>query len=130
MATSNPKRGEVWLVDLDPTRGQEIKKNRPVVVLSADPIGSTGQRIIIPLTGYKLSHDKYPWCVPLTKNSRNGLSKDSTADAFQIKCVSMDLIYITINWVAPIIPARLATDFRAPLANRYPRRPSKAHENV
>ena len=42
MATSNPKRGEVWLVDLDPTRGQEIKKKRPVVVLSADPIGSTG----------------------------------------------------------------------------------------
>ena len=40
MATSNPKRGEVWLVDLDPTRGQEIKRKRPVVVLSADPIGS------------------------------------------------------------------------------------------
>ena len=90
MATSNAKRGEVWLVDLDPTRGQEIKKKRPVVVLSADPIGSTGLRIIIPLTGYKQSHDKYPWCVPLTKNSRNGLSKDSTADAFQIKCVSLD----------------------------------------
>ena len=89
MATNNPKRGEVWLVDMDPTRGQEIKKKRPVVVLSADPIGRTGIRIIVPLTGYKETHDNYPWCVPLTKNARNGLSKDSTAEAFQIKCVSL-----------------------------------------
>ena len=130
MATSNPKRGEVWLVDLDPTRGQEIKKNRPVVVLSADPIGSTGQRIIIPLTGYKQSHARYPWCVPLTKNSRNGPTKDSTADAFQIKCVFMDLIYTTINWVAPIIPGHLATDSRVPLSNRHSRNPLKAKRNV
>ena len=52
MATSDPKRGEVWLVDLNPTRGQEIQKRRPVVVLSADPIGSLGLRIVVPLTGY------------------------------------------------------------------------------
>ena len=90
MATINPKRGEVWLVDMDPTIGQEIKKKRPVVVLSVDPIGSTGLRIVVPLTGYKERHDNYPWCVPLTKNSRNGLDKDSTADAFQVKCVSVE----------------------------------------
>jgi len=46
MATNNPKRGDIWLVDLDPTRGQEIKKRRPVIVLSADPIGSVGLRIV------------------------------------------------------------------------------------
>ena len=89
MATNNPKRGEVWLVDMDPTRGQEIKKKRPVVVLSADPIGWTGLRIVVPLTGYQKRHDNYPWCVPLTKNARNALSKDSTAEAFQIMCVSL-----------------------------------------
>ncbi len=48
MTTNNPRRGEVWLVDLEPTRGQEFKKQRPVVVLSADPIGSTGLRIVVP----------------------------------------------------------------------------------
>ena len=90
MATNNPKRGEVWLVDLDPTRGQEIKKQRPVVFLSADPIGSTGLRIVVPLTGYREKHEKYPWCVPLRKNSRNGLDKDSMSDAFQVKCVSVE----------------------------------------
>jgi mRNA-degrading endonuclease toxin of MazEF toxin-antitoxin module len=29
----NPKRGEIWLVDLSPTRGQEIQKTRPVVII-------------------------------------------------------------------------------------------------
>jgi len=30
----SPKRGEIWLVQLDPTRGQEIQKTRPAVVIS------------------------------------------------------------------------------------------------
>ena len=30
---SNPNRGEIWLVDLNPTRGQELQKIRPVVVI-------------------------------------------------------------------------------------------------
>jgi len=33
-----PRRFEVWLVDLDPTRGSEINKTRPCVVLSPDEL--------------------------------------------------------------------------------------------
>jgi mRNA interferase MazF len=32
----NAKRSEVWLVDLNPTRGQEIQKTRPVIIISSD----------------------------------------------------------------------------------------------
>ena len=32
----NPRRGEIWWVNLDPTRGAEIKKHRPCVIVSAD----------------------------------------------------------------------------------------------
>jgi len=32
----SPKRGEIWLVQLDPTRGQEIQKTRPAVVISSE----------------------------------------------------------------------------------------------
>ncbi|MYF98871.1 type II toxin-antitoxin system PemK/MazF family toxin [Candidatus Poribacteria bacterium] len=32
----NPKRGEIWLVDLNPTRGAEIRKTRPIVVINSD----------------------------------------------------------------------------------------------
>ena len=31
----NPKRGEIWWVNLNPTRGREIKKHRPCVIVSA-----------------------------------------------------------------------------------------------
>ena len=31
-----PRRGEVYLVDLDPTRGAEIRKTRPALVLQND----------------------------------------------------------------------------------------------
>ena len=32
----NPKRGEIWRVNLEPTIGQEIKKKRPIVVINSD----------------------------------------------------------------------------------------------
>ncbi len=31
----DPKRGEIWRIDLEPTRGDEIRKSRPAVVVSA-----------------------------------------------------------------------------------------------
>jgi len=46
---TNPKRGEIWLVQLDPTRGQEIQKTRPAVVISADVLNAIPMRIIIPI---------------------------------------------------------------------------------
>ena len=88
MTTSEPKRGEIWLVNFDPTVGNEIQKARPAVVISVDALASPGLRIVVPVTGYQKKHDNFPWCVPLRKNKRNGLSKDSTADAFQLKSVS------------------------------------------
>jgi len=33
------KRGEIWLINLDPTIGAEIKKTRPAVVISSDGLG-------------------------------------------------------------------------------------------
>lgn len=35
MTVDSPKRGEIWLVRFDPSVGDEIKKERPAVVLSS-----------------------------------------------------------------------------------------------
>lgn len=32
-------RGEVWLINLDPTVGAEIKKTRPAVIVNNDTVG-------------------------------------------------------------------------------------------
>ncbi len=33
-----PKRGEIWLIDLEPTKGDELKKQRPAIVISSDTL--------------------------------------------------------------------------------------------
>ena len=33
------RRGDIWLINLDPTVGAEIKKTRPAIVVSDDAIG-------------------------------------------------------------------------------------------
>ena len=45
------RRGEVYWVDLDPTRGTEIKKKRPALIVSPDDMNAVLPRVIIaPLT--------------------------------------------------------------------------------
>ncbi len=48
------KRGDVVVANLDPTIGVEIKKRRPVIVLSNDSINRFSQLVVV---------------VPLTKNT-------------------------------------------------------------
>jgi mRNA interferase MazF len=47
-----PSPGEVWLVDLDPTRGHEQGGRRPCLVISADPFnhGPADLVIVLPIT--------------------------------------------------------------------------------
>ena len=45
------KRGEVYWVNLDPTRGTEIRKTRPALVVSPDDMNQALPRVIVaPLT--------------------------------------------------------------------------------
>jgi mRNA interferase MazF len=85
-----PKRGEIWWVDLEPTRGDEIRKTRPAVVVSADTIGRLRLRIVVPITDWKERYATLPWIVPLDPDPTSGLAKPSAADAFQIRSVSLD----------------------------------------
>jgi len=47
-----PARGEVWLADLNPTRGHEQADRRPVLVVSEDLFnrGPAGLAIVLPMT--------------------------------------------------------------------------------
>jgi mRNA interferase MazF len=46
------RRGEVWLADLEPTRGHEQAGERPVLIISADPInqGPADLVVAVPFT--------------------------------------------------------------------------------
>ena len=46
-----PRRGDVYLISLDPTEGREIKKTRPCLVLSPDELNAhLSTFIVAPLT--------------------------------------------------------------------------------
>ncbi|HLC57731.1 MAG TPA: type II toxin-antitoxin system PemK/MazF family toxin, partial [Candidatus Nanoarchaeia archaeon] len=70
------KRGEVWLVNLDPTIGHEIKKTRPGVIIQND-IGNKYSpiTIIAPVTSQNVEK-VYPVEVFLPKRI-SGLKEDS-----------------------------------------------------
>ena len=45
------RRDEVWLVNLDPTQGAEIRKTRPCLIVSPDEINETLETVIVaPMT--------------------------------------------------------------------------------
>ena len=70
VARSTIQRGDVFVINLDPTRGREIRKVRPCVVVSPDDLNAhLGTFIVAPLTTG--SHN-YPFRVPCRFQGRSG----------------------------------------------------------
>ena len=83
-------RGEIWLINLDPTLSAEIKKTRPAIIINVDSIGILPLRVIVPLTDWKEQFAIAPWMVKVLPDQENGLTKPSAADAFQVRSVSVE----------------------------------------
>lgn len=86
---TDPLRGEVWTIRFDPTKGSEMGKTRPAVVINPRSIGRLPLRIVVPVTKWADRYAEVPWLVHLKPNKRNGLAKASAADCFQVKSVSL-----------------------------------------
>jgi len=84
------KRGEIWLINLDPTIGAEIKKTRPAVIVNSDTVGVLPLKVIVPLTDWKARYEIAPWMVKVEPDSQNGLEKTSAADTFQVRSVAQE----------------------------------------
>ncbi len=84
------RRGQVWLINLDPTIGAEIKKIWPAVIVSDDDMGILPLRVIVPITEWKVRYGIAPWMVRLEPDRENGLDKTSAADAFQVRSVAQE----------------------------------------
>jgi mRNA interferase MazF len=66
-------RGEIWLVNLNPTIGAEISKT-----------GRLPIRLVAPITDWKDYFSGNIWHVRLEPDPENGLTKTSTVDALQL----------------------------------------------
>ena len=70
MVVAEVKRGDVYLVDLSPTRGRVIRKTRPCIVVSPDELNAHLQTYIVaPLT---TGGHRYPFRVPCRFGGKAG----------------------------------------------------------
>ena len=80
------KRGDIFYVDLNPTKGSEQSGRRPVLVIQNDVGNEHAPTVIIaPLTTKKLSKE-YPTSVNLKKGIA-GLKEDSAVLLSQIRTI-------------------------------------------
>jgi len=65
------KRGEIWLVNLDPTVGSEIQKSRPCLIVSPPELNDHLRTVIVaPMTSKGFAA---PFRIPLTHSGTKGL---------------------------------------------------------
>jgi len=84
----NPLRGEIWLIDLNPTRGHEQAGKRPALMVSVDLFnqGPAGLVVVIPVTAKEKG-------IPLhveIKSPEGGLNKRSFVKCEDIRSVAKE----------------------------------------
>ncbi len=112
-------RGEIWQVDLDPVRGSEANKQRPVVIISSDRANATATRLgrgvvtVVPVTS---KTDKiYPFQVLLSATT-SGLAVDSKAQAEQVRSIATQRLLRRVGRVSQAELADLDDALRLHLA--------------
>ncbi len=101
------QRGEIWLVNLDPTIGSEIRKTRPAMIVSSDLVGILPLKVIVPFTEWQDRYAQAPWMVKINPDEQNHLTKDSAADALQIRSVSQQRLVQKIGALSPMQIAKI-----------------------
>lgn len=85
-----PQQGEIWIADCFPHVGSEIKKKRPVLILSNEVMHTTRLRIIVPLRSARPEHRNLSFLVPVPPSIITNLHTPSSADCIQVK--SFDIL--------------------------------------
>jgi len=88
---ADPKRGEIWLVDLGTGRGHEQAGQRPVLVVSDDAFNSgfAGLVMVVPLTSKVAKSKNIPAHIPVDP-PEGGLKTSSVLLCDQLRTVSTD----------------------------------------
>lgn len=60
-------------------------------------------KIIIPLTDWKDRYEIAPWMIKIEPDKKNGLTKISSADCFQIRSVSQQRFVKKIGTISSIV---------------------------
>ena len=104
-----PLRGEVWRVEFNPVKGDEIKKLRPAIVISTDSFNPLKTKLVVPLTTWQEKFTNAQWMVRIGADVNNGLDHDSAADALQLRCVSYERFITKLGVIQASVLDEIAT---------------------
>lgn len=94
VAQTGPTRGDVFLIELDPTRGSEIRKTQPCLVISPDELNQHLRTVIVaPMT---TGGQAYPWRVRCRFHDQSGFV---TID--QLRAVDSERLIRRVGRIAP-----------------------------
>jgi mRNA interferase MazF len=101
------RRGQIVRVDLDPARGSEAARTRPVVVVSNNTANAAALRVggvvtVVPLTSNTARIHDFQVLLPA---GLTGLAHDSKAQAEQVRSVSVARIAGIAGWTTPDLMA-------------------------
>lgn len=94
-----PRRGEIWLANLDPTIGREIKKTRPAVVIQNDTYNrSSPLTIVVPITSSQVHlDDTRVQVLP----PEGGLSRPSVILTAQVRAIDRTRLVRRLGKLSP-----------------------------
>lgn len=113
------RRGDIYLIDLDPVRGSESNKVRPAVIVSNDSANRTAERTgrgmitVVPITS-NVSRI-YPFQV-LLRARECGLAVDSKAQAEQVRAISVERLRRHTGTLPPAVLTQVDGALRTHLA--------------
>lgn len=102
VARRRARRGEVYLVGLDPTLGSEIRKTRPCLIVSPKELNDHLRTVIVaPMT---TGGRAYPWRIPCRFQRRSGF-----VAVDQVRTLDSARLLKSLGRVAPRTLAKVLT---------------------
>ena len=98
---SYPRRGDIYLINFDPTVGAEIKKTRPGLVVQNDIANRFSPITIVAAVTSQVAQVLYPTEVCLRKGE-GGLDVDSVVLLNQIRSVDKQRLIQRLGRVKPV----------------------------
>jgi mRNA interferase MazF len=112
---NHPKRGEIYLVEFDPTRGHEIQKTRPALIIQND-IGNRFSPItIVAAISSKFDSPPHPTDV-VVEQGESGLALRSAIIVNQIRSIDRERLGKRIGHLNPAALKRVDRALQISLA--------------
>jgi mRNA interferase MazF len=94
VTSAGPTRGDVYLIELDPTQGSEIRKTRPCLIISPDELNQHLRTLIVaPMT---TGGQAYPWRVRCRFRDRTGFVAID-----QLRAIDSERLVRRVGRIAP-----------------------------